>query len=371
MNSFPDKNKIIKMVLILFGIIAVTALLSKLHQKNSMTLSDYAKLRGDEIASETPASKESGIADPEPSAETSGENASYVTDESASSESSSVPKASLIGETLNGDSMTAERYTFHDGFYCEPLSQNLRRYITGISYTAESVFPDADSYTSDSSETAVRSDDTPDGFSLSGQPMLLPAFDDLSYLHILYKGIDGNTAAGELICHRDLSVILLDIFYHLYQNEYRLGPVCLPECYDGNPEQALSDNACFCFYAGKITGSNSKDNFSGDASKKKFPEDGSLPDDFTADLAAGRAVLINPLYNPMLCFTQAENSDVSEPSFRQIVYPENAEAYADRTLTFPYKIDESDYCYRLFTEYGFVWGGNRNNPRNYALFRLP
>ncbi|MBP5222990.1 MAG: hypothetical protein J6Z35_07495, partial [Lachnospiraceae bacterium] len=111
MNSFPDKNKIIKMVLILFGIIAVTALLSKLHQKNSMTLSDYAKLRGDEIVSETPASKESGIADPEPSAETSGENASSVTDESASSESSSVPKASLIGETLNGDSMTAERYT--------------------------------------------------------------------------------------------------------------------------------------------------------------------------------------------------------------------------------------------------------------------
>ncbi|MDR0948026.1 MAG: M15 family metallopeptidase, partial [Lachnospiraceae bacterium] len=35
---------------------------------------------------------------------------------------------------------------------------------------------------------------------------------------------------------------------------------------------------------------------------------------------------------------------------------------------FAYKIDETDLCYRLFTEKGFLWGGNWNSLKDYQHF---
>ena len=51
------------------------------------------------------------------------------------------------------------------------------------------------------------------------------------------------------------------------------------------------------------------------------------------------------------------------------VSPANASAYADRTSSFPYKIDENDLCYQLFKEHGFTWGGHWNSCKDYQHFQ--
>ena len=55
--------------------------------------------------------------------------------------------------------------------------------------------------------------------------------------------------------------------------------------------------------------------------------------------ALGLALDINPFYNPYVTY----NADGSEN-----VSPEESAIYADRDVSFPYKIDENDLCYKLF-----------------------
>ena len=76
--------------------------------------------------------------------------------------------------------------------------------------------------------------------------------------------------------------------------------------------------------------------------------------------ALGLAIDINPFYNPYITY----NKDGSEK-----VSPANASAYADRTASFPYKIDENDLCYQLFKEHGFTWGGHWNSCKDYQHFQ--
>jgi hypothetical protein len=76
--------------------------------------------------------------------------------------------------------------------------------------------------------------------------------------------------------------------------------------------------------------------------------------------AYGLAIDINPLYNPYITYENDGSLSVS---------PASAKAYADRSISFPYKIDENDLCYKLFTEHGFTWGGNWNSVKDYQHFQ--
>ena len=74
--------------------------------------------------------------------------------------------------------------------------------------------------------------------------------------------------------------------------------------------------------------------------------------------STGMAIDINPLYNPL----------VKERGGRTLFYPSNAGAYIDRTKCFPYKIEKGDLCVRLFKKYGFSWGGDWKNSKDYQHF---
>ena len=45
-----------------------------------------------------------------------------------------------------------------------------------------------------------------------------------------------------------------------------------------------------------------------------------------------------------------------------------AAAYADRSRSFPHKIDRNDLCYTLFREHGFAWGGAWKSAQDYQHF---
>ena len=74
--------------------------------------------------------------------------------------------------------------------------------------------------------------------------------------------------------------------------------------------------------------------------------------------AKGRAVDLNPLYNP---YVKTSNG-------KTVIQPSNAGPYLDRSADIPYKIDENDAAYKLFIAHGFTWGGSWTSLKDYQHF---
>ncbi|MCX4273860.1 MAG: M15 family metallopeptidase [Acetatifactor sp.] len=213
---------------------------------------------------------------------------------------------SLPGLALNGEFMADARITWEEGFYYEPLSQGLADYITGVSYPKDLEKP------------AI-------------------AVSDLCYIHVLYNDFEGNPAEGELICNQAIAQDLVEIFHELYKAEYQIEKIRLIDAYGGDDDLSMADNNSSCFNYRVVSGSSSLSRH-----------------------AYGLAIDINPLYNPYITYNKDQTIHVS---------PEAGEDYADRSKSFPYKIDEEDLCYRLFKEHGFTWGGDWNSCKDYQHFQ--
>lgn len=324
-----DRDKLVKALLIIGGIIVLVSLLTQVSKKNSMTLEDYAK-ENPEIAymekSEAPTEVEGNAAADTTNPNTESENTATENLQNNITESISVvltptpTPSTLIGSMLNADTVIDQRTTYEDNFYYEPLSENLKRYITGISYPAVTL-------------------DT-----VTGSPTeeLAITYDELCYLHILHYDFAGNPAEGELICNKAIAQDLVEIFYELYLNEYQLEKVKLIDEYNGDDTASMEDNNTSCF------------------NYRVVPNSTSL-----SKHALGLALDINPLYNPYITYKKDDTGQIVSEN----VSPENGTAYADRSASFPYKIDENDLCYKLFTEHGFTWGGNWNSSKDYQHFQ--
>ena len=155
---------------------------------------------------------------------------------------------------------------------------------------------------------------------------------DLRYLRVLYYGFDGRTHIGELICDKELADDFLDIFLELYKNDYPIEKMKLVDDYNGDDELSMEDNNTSCFNYREVPGST-----------------------HLSQHAYGRAIDINPLYNPY----------VTEDGYT----PYNAGDYVDRDKNTPYKIDSDDLCCRVFKKHGFVWGGDWNSVKDYQHFQ--
>lgn len=162
--------------------------------------------------------------------------------------------------------------------------------------------------------------------------------EDLRYLQVLHKNLTGETLTGEIICNVHISEILLEIFKKLYEKNYPIEKIRLVDEYNADDELSMSDNNSSSF------------NFRLVARKKIFSKH-----------AAGLAVDINPLYNPYITTVDGKKN----------VEPANAKNYVDREKNFPYKIDENDFCYKIFAENGFEWGGSWTHCKDYQHFELP
>ena len=189
-------------------------------------------------------------------------------------------------------------------FYDMPLDEGIKARITGISY------PDT--------EEAVQ-----------------VSYDDLAYVHVLHYDFNGEVQEGEIICNQAISKDLVEIFEELYHQKYPIEKIRLVDEYHGDDEASMADNNSSCFNYRVIAGTNRISNH-----------------------AYGKAIDINPLYNPYITYRNGV----------ECVAPANASAYADRGKMFEHKIDESDLCYKLFTEHGFSWGGSWSRSKDYQHF---
>lgn len=163
------------------------------------------------------------------------------------------------------------------------------------------------------------------------------SLEDLRYLHLLHYNFDGEAVEGELICNKAIAQDLLEIFYELYLSEYRIEKVRLIDEYNGDDTASMEDNNTSCFNYRVVDGTTK-------LSKHAY----------------GLAIDINPFYNPYV---------VPQSDGSSYISPKGSEVYTDRSADFPYKIDESDLCYKLFKEHGFTWGGDWNSCKDYQHFQ--
>jgi hypothetical protein len=162
--------------------------------------------------------------------------------------------------------------------------------------------------------------------------------EDLRYLHVLHKDIDGNVHEGEMIVNKRIAEDVLDILRELYESNYPIERMKLVDEYDADDELSMEDNNSSSF------------NFRFISHTTRVSKHG-----------LGLAVDINTLYNP---YTKVVDDE-------RIVEPVTGEPYLDREAPFDYKIEKGDLCYNLFIEHGFEWGGEWTDRKDYQHFEMP
>ncbi|MFR9659643.1 MAG: M15 family metallopeptidase [Rikenellaceae bacterium] len=159
--------------------------------------------------------------------------------------------------------------------------------------------------------------------------------EELRYLKVLHYDGNGEVATGEIVCNKLISDDLLYIFGELFEAKYPIESVRLVDDFGADDNESMVNNNSSAFNFRYVAGTTTLSKHS-----------------------LGMAIDINPLYNPY----------VKEGGDKLIVEPTEAREYVDRGREFPYKIDTSDLCYKLFIERGFEWGGNWTSLKDYQHF---
>ena len=162
--------------------------------------------------------------------------------------------------------------------------------------------------------------------------------EQLRLVRVLHKTRDGKTLTGELVVNRLIAKDVLEIFQALFKANYPIEKIRLIDYYNADDETSMRDNNTSAFNFRFISGTKRVSNH-----------------------GLGLAIDINPLYNPY----------VKTLNGRTRIEPATGAPYVDREKVFPYKIDHNDLCYKLFTERGFVWGGDWKNRKDYQHFEAP
>ena len=191
------------------------------------------------------------------------------------------------------------------------------------------VDPGLSAFSADTLSTALRERMTGRSYPAEGAPEI--GWSDLRYLKLLYYDYNGRVRKGEMVCNKAIAQDLLYIFKELYKAKYPIASIRLIDDFDGDDLRSMEANNTSCFnYRPKTSGSS------------------------LSAHALGLAVDVNPLQNP---YVKGE-----------VVEPESAAAYADRSVAFDHKITADDLCCRLFRERGFQWGGAWNSVKDYQHF---
>lgn len=160
--------------------------------------------------------------------------------------------------------------------------------------------------------------------------------ESLRYLRVLHKDIEGRTFVGEMVVSDVIEDDVLYILKELYKASYPIEKMLLVDDFDAVDELSMRANNSSSFNFRFISGTT------------KISLHGQ-----------GLAVDINPLYNPYFKLG---------PDGPCAIEPSNAGPYTDRSVSYPYKIEDGDLCCRLFKSRGFDWGGDWITVKDYQHF---
>ncbi len=164
------------------------------------------------------------------------------------SEKNASSEASVTNENI------ADRVTYSQGFYYEPLPEDIIDKITGVSYVEN------------------------DNISL----------DDLRYVVLLYNDFNGETKSGEMICNKKIAQDIVEIFYELYTSGYQIESIKLIDEFGGDDTASMLANNTSCFNYRVVDNTTRLSNH-----------------------AYGLAIDLNPFYNPYITYGKDGSVHVS------------------------------------------------------------
>lgn len=160
---------------------------------------------------------------------------------------------------------------------------------------------------------------------------------DLRYIRVQHYDYKGKIQSGELIVNKKIANNTVKVFYELFQKKYPIQRMKLIDDYGADDETSMKANNTSAFNFRNVSGSSR-------LSKHAY----------------GLAIDINPKINPYVKGSK--------------VLPSNSKAYTQRDVSKckgKYKdnmIHKNDVAYKIFTKYGFSWGGNWNSLKDYQHF---
>lgn len=163
-----------------------------------------------------------------------------------------------------------------------------------------------------------------------------PAAVRLDTLTVRHVDFNGQTQQGVIICNKVIASDLREIFAELYRAKYPIERIRPISEYGNDDERSMQANNTSCYCYRTVEGSSK-----------------------LSKHAQGLAIDVNPLYNP--CVRRRKDGTL-------LVQPSTGKPYVNRSKSFCYKITQQDLCYRLFTQYGFRWGGAWRSLKDYQHF---
>ncbi len=163
------------------------------------------------------------------------------------------------------------------------------------------------------------------------------SMNELRYLRMRYIDFEGNVQNGEMIVNKKIAKRTLKVFYRLYKIKYPIQKMVLVDEYDADDEASMAANNSSAFNYRKIANSNKLSKHS-----------------------LGMAIDINPRINPYIT------------SYG--IAPANSKVYKQRNVAKcrgkykKYMIHRGDKVYNIFKKYGFSWGGDWKNSKDYQHF---
>lgn len=155
---------------------------------------------------------------------------------------------------------------------------------------------------------------------------------DLRLLKLSYWGFDHQTHQGSLIVNKVLAKEIVCIFKALYEHQFPIARMQLMDDYQGNDNAAMAANNTSAFNCRQLTGHPG----------------------YFSQHSYGRAIDINPIINPYVGKTAT--------------LPAEGVPFIDRNQTSPGKITKKSYIYKLFSYYGWDWGGHWIDVQDYQHF---
>lgn len=164
--------------------------------------------------------------------------------------------------------------------------------------------------------------------------------ESLSYLKMLHYNFSGDIQVGEMIVSKEIESDVKEIFKELFEQKYQIQSMYLVDNYwtgdPGSTDSAsidVNNTSAFCYRV--VTGGKKLSNH-----------------------AYGKAIDLNPQQNPYVSYS------TGEPRWSH----QNANDYIKRDTDLPHVITHNDLAYKVFTNHGFRWGGDWNNPKDYQHF---
>lgn len=157
---------------------------------------------------------------------------------------------------------------------------------------------------------------------------------DLAYVKVTHYDMKGQLCSGELVVHKKIAGIVMDIFKDIHAAKFPIAKMRLIDEYDADDDRSMEDNnsSAFCFRS--ITNKPG----------------------VVSNHGLGIAIDINTHLNP---YVKGDH-----------VSPSNARKYVDRALNEAGMIKPDDAVVKAFKQRGFEWGGDWKSLKDYQHFEI-